>query len=47
MDDAAIRDVDIRIEGSILGKSAVIRKTEGIPANHRFIIGDRSQVQIR
>lgn len=47
MDDSAVRCVDIRIEGSILGKSSVIRKTEGIPANHRFIIGDRSQVQIR
>ncbi len=47
MDDAAVRYVDIRIEGSILGKSAVISKSEGIPSNHRFIIGDRSQVQIR
>ncbi len=47
MDDSAVRYVDIRIEGSILGKSAIIRKTEGIPSNHRFIIGDRSQVRIR
>jgi len=45
MEGAQIRNVEIRIDRSIVGKNAVINATHS-PRTHRFILGDQSYVEI-
>jgi glucose-1-phosphate thymidylyltransferase len=46
MEGAKIRDVEKRIDRSIIGKNAVITQTSRSPRTHRFILGDQSYVEI-
>jgi hypothetical protein len=34
------------MEGSLLGRDVVLRRTQRRPAAHRFMLGDHSQVEI-
>ena len=41
-----IRDVDLRIDGSLVGRNARIVKTDFKPKAYRFMLGDNSEVGI-
>jgi len=43
---STIRDLDARIEASLIGKNAVVARAPNVPKAHRFVIGDNSEVQI-
>ncbi len=44
--DCKIRNVGIRLEGSILGNDVEIVEATGKPRVHRFMIGDQSRVEV-
>jgi glucose-1-phosphate thymidylyltransferase len=46
MDGATIRDLEKRIDRSILGKNVVINQIDESPRTHKFILGDQSYVEI-
>ncbi len=46
MEGAQIRNVEKRIDRSIIGKNVVINVTTKSPRTHKFILGDQSYVQI-
>ena len=46
MDECEICDVDIRIEGSLLGSAARIKRADGRPRSNRFMVGDQSLIEI-
>ena len=39
-----IRDVDLRIDGSLVGRNVRIQKTDFKPKAYRFMVGDNSEV---
>jgi glucose-1-phosphate thymidylyltransferase len=41
-----IRDIPVRIDGSLIGKNVKIKKSPAKPAAYRFLIGDQSEVGI-
>ena len=43
---STIRDLDARVEASLIGKNAVVARSPTVPKAHRFVIGDNSEVQI-
>ena len=43
---STIRDLDARIEASLIGKNASVARSPTVPRAHRFVIGDNSEVQI-
>ncbi len=43
---ATIRDLDARIEASLIGKNATIARSPAVPRAHRFVIGDNSEISI-
>jgi glucose-1-phosphate thymidylyltransferase len=43
---ATIRDLDHRVEASLIGKNATITRSPTVPKAHRFVIGDNSEVNI-
>jgi len=45
LQDCEVRDIP-RMEGSLLGRSVRIVRTERRPAAHRFMLGDHSQLEI-
>ena len=46
MDECEIQDLDIRIEGSLLGSAARIYRASGRPRSNRFMVGDQSLIEI-
>jgi glucose-1-phosphate thymidylyltransferase len=46
MEGAQIRNVEKRIDRSIIGRNVVINVTEHSPRTHKFIIGDQSYIEI-
>lgn len=46
MDGATIRNLEKRIDRSILGKNVVINQIDESPRTHKFILGDQSYVEI-
>jgi len=46
MDGATIRNLENRIDRSILGRNVVINQINESPRTHKFILGDQSYVQI-
>ncbi len=46
MDGAQIKNLEKRIDRSIIGKNAVINVTSHAPRTHKFILGDQSHVEI-
>ena len=47
MDKTIIKNVNVRIEASLLGHSVEIRRSRSIPETHRFMIGDRSRIELK
>jgi glucose-1-phosphate thymidylyltransferase len=43
---ATIRDLDHRVEASLIGKNASITRSPTTPRAHRFVLGDNSEVHI-
>jgi len=43
---ATIRDLDARVEASLIGKNATVSRSPTVPKAHRFVIGDNSEVSI-
>ena len=46
MDGATIRNLENRIDRSILGRNVVINQINESPRTHKFVLGDQSYVQI-
>ena len=46
MDRVLVKDVDIRIEGSLLGADSEIVRSQGKPQVQRFILGEMSRVEV-
>ncbi len=46
LEGCEIRDVDLRIDGSLVGRNARIVKTDYKPRAYRFMLGDNSEVGI-
>ena len=46
MDDTRIRNIEKRIDRSILGRGVFIEQTDHSPRTHRFILGDQSYIEI-
>ncbi len=46
LNQCKVTDVNIRIEGSLLGNEAEIVEATGKPRVHRFMIGDQSRVEV-
>ena len=46
LDGSAVRDLDARVESSLLGKDVVIGRSNGQPRAYRFLIGDQSEIGI-
>ncbi|MEW6203678.1 MAG: glucose-1-phosphate thymidylyltransferase [bacterium] len=46
LDDAQIENLGRRMEGSLIGKNAKVKKSDGLPAAYRFMLGDNSEVGV-
>ena len=46
MDRVCVDDIDIRIEGSLLGNDAEIVRSQGKPRVQRFILGEQSRIEL-
>jgi glucose-1-phosphate thymidylyltransferase len=46
LENSKILDVESKIEDSLIGKEVVIRRTDRMPKALRFMLGDRSEVQL-
>jgi glucose-1-phosphate thymidylyltransferase len=46
LENSKILDVAGKIEDSLIGKEVVIRRTDEMPKALRFMLGDRSEVQL-
>jgi glucose-1-phosphate thymidylyltransferase len=46
LENSKILDVGTKIEDSLIGKEVVIRRTDDLPKALRFMLGDRSEVQL-
>jgi glucose-1-phosphate thymidylyltransferase len=46
LEGSEIRDIEGRIDGSLVGRNVKIVKSESKPKAHRFMLGDRSEVGI-
>lgn len=46
LNHVAIRDIGIRIEGSLLGCDSVLDRARSKPRTHRFVLGDQGTVEI-
>ena len=44
--DSTIRDIPLRIDGSLIGRNVRIVKTDQKPKAYRFMVGDNSEVGI-
>jgi glucose-1-phosphate thymidylyltransferase len=43
---SSVSDVGVRVEGSLLGRNATLRRGEGVPKTLRAVIGDNSEISI-
>ncbi len=41
-----IRDLDYRVEASLIGKNVKIARGPALPKAHRFVVGDNAEIQI-
>jgi glucose-1-phosphate thymidylyltransferase len=46
LSDSEIRDIPLRIDGSLVGRNVRIVKTDFKPKAYRFMLGDNSEVGI-
>ena len=43
---SSIRDLEYRIEASLIGKNVEIKRGPALPKAYRFVVGDNADVQI-
>ena len=43
---STVRDLDYRIEASLIGKNVRIVRGPSLPKAHRFVVGDNAEIQI-
>ncbi|MGI8750182.1 MAG: glucose-1-phosphate thymidylyltransferase [Thermoleophilaceae bacterium] len=43
---STVRDLDARVEASLIGKNATVSRSPAVPKAHRFVIGDNSEISI-
>jgi glucose-1-phosphate thymidylyltransferase len=43
---SSIRDLDVRMEASLLGKNVKLSRSEGMPKTLRFLVGDNADISI-
>jgi glucose-1-phosphate thymidylyltransferase len=46
LDDSRIEDLDARVESSLIGRNAVIARSEAKPRAYRFVVGDSSSIGV-
>ena len=46
LSSATIRDLDARIEASLIGKNVELRRNHALPKAYRFIVGDNSEIAL-
>ena len=46
LEGSSVRDLDARVESSLLGRDAAISRSDGQPRAYRFLIGDQSEIGI-
>jgi len=46
LEGSSVRDLDARVESSLLGKDAAITRSESQPRAYRFLIGDQSEIGV-
>jgi len=46
LEGASVRDLDARLEASLLGKNAKLARGDGVPRTLRMIVGDNSEIVI-
>ena len=43
---STIRDLEYRIEASLIGRDVTIKRGPGLPKAYRFVVGDSSEISI-
>jgi glucose-1-phosphate thymidylyltransferase len=43
---SSIRDLDARMEASLLGKNVSLSRSKGLPKTLRFLVGDNADIEI-
>ncbi|MEX0947089.1 MAG: glucose-1-phosphate thymidylyltransferase, partial [Acidimicrobiia bacterium] len=43
---ATIRDLDARMEASLIGKNVELRRNNALPKAYRFMVGDNSEIAL-
>ena len=43
---SSVRDLDARMEASLLGKNVSLSRSEGMPKTLRFLVGDNAEIAI-
>jgi glucose-1-phosphate thymidylyltransferase len=46
LEGSSIRDLDARMEASLLGKNVTLSRSEGMPKTLRFLVGDNADISI-
>jgi glucose-1-phosphate thymidylyltransferase len=46
LEGSSVRDLDARMESSLLGRDVTIGRSLGQPRAYRFLVGDRSDIGI-
>jgi hypothetical protein len=46
MEGAKIKDIENRIDRSIIGKNVEINQVDQSPRTHKFIVGDQSNIEL-
>ena len=43
---SSIRDLDTRVEASLIGRNVTIGRGPGVPQAYRFVVGDNAEISI-
>jgi len=43
---SSVRDLEYRIEASLIGRNVRIGRGPALPRAHRFVVGDNAEIQI-
>jgi glucose-1-phosphate thymidylyltransferase len=44
--DSSVRDLDGRIEASLIGRNVAISRSPAVPKAYRFVVGDNAEITI-
>ncbi|MEO7271267.1 MAG: glucose-1-phosphate thymidylyltransferase, partial [Vicinamibacterales bacterium] len=46
LEGAIVADLDVRLEGSLIGRNVRVRRTQSKPKAYRLLVGDNSEIKI-